>query len=144
MTTLETILLIAQLASTLPLVGLIWTIQLVHYPLFELVGEDTQIAYQKAHMSRITWIVAPLMLVELVAAGGLWLFSPTDPWAIAGAVLVAIIWVSTALIQVPCHNRLAGGFDQPSHRRLVDSNWIRTIAWSLRGGVVVIMAGIGL
>ena len=106
MSTLETILLIAQLASTLPLVGLIWTIQLVHYPLFELVGEDTQVAYQKAHMSRITWVVAPLMLIELVAAGGLWLFSPTDPWTIAGAVLVAIIWVSTALIQVPCHNRL--------------------------------------
>ena len=92
MSTLETILLIAQLASTLPLVGLIWTIQLVHYPLFELV---------------------------------------------------AIIWVSTALIQVPCHNRLVDGFHQPSHRRLVDSNWIRTIAWSLRGGVVVVMAGIG-
>lgn len=143
MNSLETILLVAQLASTLPLVGLIWTIQLVHYPLFELVGEETQVDYQKAHMSRITWIVAPLMLVELVAAGGLWLLAPADPWAIAGGVLVAITWASTALIQVPCHNRLAGGFHQPSHRRLVDSNWIRTIAWSLRGGVVVVMAGVG-
>ena len=140
MTTLETILLIAQLASTLPLIGLIWTIQLVHYPLFELVGEDTQAAYQKAHMSRITLVVAPLMLVELVAAGGLWLVAPTDPWTIAGAVLIAIIWVSTALIQIPCHNRLTSGFHQPSHRRLVDSNWIRTIAWTLRGAGAGVMA----
>ena len=144
MTTLETILLIAQLASTLPLIGLIWTIQLVHYPLFELIGEDTQVAYQKAHMSRITWVVAPLMLVELVAAGGLWLVAPTDPWTITGAVLVAIIWVSTALIQIPCHNRLTSGFHQPSHRRLVDSNWIRTIAWTLRGAVAVVMATLWL
>ena len=78
--------------------------------------------------------------VELVAAGGLWLVAPTDPWTIAGAVLIAIIWVSTALIQIPCHNRLTSGFHQPSHRRLVDSNWIRTIAWTLRGAVAVVMA----
>ena len=143
MDTLESALLIAQLASTLPLVGLIWTIQVVHYPLFGLVGEDSQADYQKAHMRRITWIVAPLMLVELTCAGLLWVLEPGDPWAIAGAVLVGIIWASTAVIQVPCHDRLVRGFDRQVHRRLVDTNWVRTIAWTLRGGVVVVMAILG-
>lgn len=137
---LEDSLLITQLASTLPLIGLIWTIQLVHYPLFKLVGDETQKAYQKAHMNRITWIVGPLMLAELTAAALLWVGDPTGLWEIAGLVLVGIIWASTALIQVPCHGRLVEGFDPLAHRRLVRSNWIRTIAWTLRGVVVVVMA----
>ena len=140
MNTFESALVIAQLASTLPLVGLIWTIQLVHYPLFELVGEESQVDYQKQHMNRITWVVAPLMLIELVTVGLLWVLAPFDVWAIVGALLVAVIWVSTVIIQVPCHGRLAAGFDQAIHRRLVDSNWIRTIAWTLRGAVAVVMA----
>lgn len=140
MNTFESALVIAQLASTLPLVGLIWTIQLVHYPLFELVGEESQVDYQKQHMNRITWVVAPLMLIELVTVGLLWVLAPFDVWAIVGALLVAVIWVSTVIIQVPCHGRLAAGFDRTIHRRLVDSNWIRTIAWTLRGAVAVVMA----
>ena len=140
MNTFESALLIAQLASTLPLVGLIWTIQLVHYPLFELVGEESQVDYQKQHMNRITWVVAPLMLIELVTVGLLWVLAPFDVWAIVGALLVAVIWASTVIIQVPCHGRLAAGFDRAIHRRLVDSNWIRTIAWTLRGAVAVVMA----
>ena len=140
MNTFESALVIAQLASTLPLVGLIWTIQLVHYPLFELVGEESQVDYQKQHMNRITWVVAPLMLIELVTVGLLWVLAPFDVWAIVGALLVAVIWVSTVIIQVPCHGRLAAGFDRAIHRRLVDSNWIRTIAWTLRGAVAVVMA----
>ena len=140
MNTFESALVIAQLASTLPLVGLIWTIQLVHYPLFELVGEESQVDYQKQHMNRITWVVAPLMLIELVTVGLLWVLAPFDVWAIVGALLVAVIWASTVIIQVPCHGRLAAGFDRAIHRRLVDSNWIRTIAWTLRGAVAVVMA----
>ncbi|MAJ47314.1 MAG: hypothetical protein CBC35_08705, partial [Planctomycetes bacterium TMED75] len=100
MNAFESALLIAQLASTLPLVGLIWTIQLVHYPLFELVGEESQVDYQKEHMNRITWVVAPLMLIELVTVGLLWVLAPFDVWAIVGALLVAVIWVSTVIIQV--------------------------------------------
>lgn len=137
---LEDTLLITQLASTLPLIGLIWTVQIVHYPLFKLVGDETQKAYQKAHMNRITWIVGPLMLAELTAAVLLWVGAPTGFWECAGVALVGIIWASTALIQVPCHGRLVEGFDPLAHRRLVDSNWIRTIAWTLRGGVVLVMS----
>ncbi len=144
MTILEQVMLIAQLASTLPLVGLIWTIQVVHYPLFSLVGESSQARYQRTHMDRITWVVGPLMLVELVATGTLVALTPLDPLALAGALLLAVIWISTALFQVPCHGRLLEGFDAGIHRRLVTTNWVRTGAWTGRGIVVVIMAIAGL
>jgi hypothetical protein len=31
------------------------------------------------------------------------------------------------------HNALANGFDAQAHARLVDTNWIRTLAWTARG-----------
>lgn len=130
---LESILLWAQAFSTLSLVGLIWTIQVVHYPLFARVGTAEFVEYQHRHMRRITWVVAPLMFAELGAASLLFLMMPSDPLAVAGVSLVAVIWLSTALIQVPCHNRLVDGFDEQSHRKLVNSNWIRTVAWTIRG-----------
>lgn len=130
---LESILLWTQAFSTLSLVGLIWTIQVVHYPLFARVGTAEFVEYQHRHMRRITWVVAPLMFAELGAASLLFLMMPSDPLAVAGVSLVAVIWLSTALIQVPCHNRLVDGFDEQSHRKLVNSNWIRTVAWTIRG-----------
>ena len=130
---LESILLWTQAFSTLSLVGLIWTIQVVHYPLFARVGTAEFVEYQHRHMRRITWVVAPLMFAELGAASLLFLMMPSNPLAVAGVSLVAVIWLSTALIQVPCHNRLVDGFDEQSHRKLVNSNWIRTVAWTIRG-----------
>ena len=139
MAALETWLLILQLASTLPLVGLIWTIQLVHYPLFAQVGESGYVAYQHRHMALIGPLVGPLMLIEALVALGLLLMTPGSPAAIAGFVLVLVIWGSTALVQVPCHRILTASFDAEAHRRLVRSNWVRTVAWTLRGLLAILM-----
>ncbi|MEM1179111.1 MAG: hypothetical protein AAGM22_12255 [Acidobacteriota bacterium] len=133
-------LLLAQAASTLPLVGLIWTIQLVQYPLFARVGEAAFTGYHAGHSARITWVVLPLMLAELVSAGLLLtrIESPvTGATAWLGAALVGVIWLSTAFLQVPRHGELASGFDAASHQFLVASNWLRTVAWTARGGLVL-------
>ena len=127
-----------QLATTLPLVGLIWTIQLVHYPLFEKVGEADFTGYQGAHMRAIGPLVGPLMLFEMLAVIGLVILEP-NPLTILGLLLLIVIWVSTALIQVPCHRTLTIGFEPQAHRRLVRSNWIRTIAWTMRGLIAILI-----
>lgn len=115
--------------------GVIWFVQLVHYPLFAAAAGPSFAAYHQRHLSLVTWIVAPAMLVEL-ATGLLLAWSPppgVSPWTTtAGLLLLAVIWLSTAFGQVPVHNRLRGGFDAAAHRRLLASNWIRTIAWSAR------------
>ena len=46
--------------------------------------------------------------------------------------LLLVIWVSTALVQVPLHERLASRFEPETHQNLVSSNWVRTLGWSLR------------
>jgi len=129
----NTLLFSSHAAATWALVGLIWTIQLVHYPLMKLVGPASFPDYHRAHTRRITWVVAPLMLAELATAGALLWRGERDPWWLASLVPLAFNWLSTALVQVPLHDRLSAGFDPAPHARLVRTNRWRTAAWSLRG-----------
>jgi uncharacterized membrane protein len=135
-------ILLSHVVSTITMFGVILVVQLVHYPLFAQVGEATYEAYQSEHMRRITWIVLPAMTVELVTA--VWLV--VDPvaglpaWQTwTGLALVGVIWAATGLLQVPQHARLTSGFDAAAHRRLLASNWIRTLAWTLRTALVTWM-----
>ncbi len=135
-----TLVVLLHVLATLVMVGVIWTIQVVHYPLFAGVGEDGWGAYQAQHQARITLVVGPTMLVELITAIWLVVDRPAafPPWAVVlGAALVGLIWASTAFVQVPLHNALGGTFDAESHARLVATNWIRTAAWTVRGGLVL-------
>ncbi len=122
--------------ATLAMVGLIWFVQVVHYPLYARVGSASFAAYHEQHVQRTTLVVAPFMLVELACA--LWLLIWPDPrygdWmSWLGMLLLGFIWVSTAVFQVPSHGRLQAGFTPAAHAFLVRSNWIRTVAWTLRG-----------
>jgi hypothetical protein len=134
-------LLLAHAAATLAMAGLIWFVQVVHYPLMARVDAAGFAGYERSHARRTTWVVAPLMLVE---AGLALLFVVRPPanvpvaQAWIGVGLVALLWASTAALQVPLHHRLARGFDQEAHRRLVASNWIRTAAWSVRGALALL------
>jgi hypothetical protein len=133
------LLLLINAIATWYMVGLIWLIQIVHYPLFGWVGRETFIDYERNHSNWITPIVGVPMLIELVTAALLCLNGPSGipRWLfVLGLGMVVAIWLSTALIQVPCHSQLSNGFDDSVHRWLVWSNWIRTLLWSLRGGLM--------
>jgi hypothetical protein len=129
-------LLLTQAAATLSLTGLVWFVQLVHYPLFAGVGVERFAEYELENVRRTTWIAAPLMGVEAVAAAVLLAHDPGLLTA-AGAVLVALLWLSTFLVQVPLHRRLARGFDGGTHERLVTSNWARTTMWTGRAAIAI-------
>ena len=128
--------------ATLAMVGLIWFVQIVHYPMMADVGQVDFVRYEKIHQDRTTMVVAPLMLAEVITAVWLCWYSPVPvsrSLVVTGLVLLAIIWGSTWLLQVPMHTRLSAGFDLSSHQFLVQSNWIRTIAWSARGVVALLL-----
>ncbi|HMB91475.1 MAG TPA: hypothetical protein VKP65_11550, partial [Rhodothermales bacterium] len=94
------------------------------------------------HMRRITYVIAVPMLVELSTTIALAWWQPASipGWQIwTGLALLALIWISTGLLQVPLHNTLLRGFDVTAHQRLVATNWIRTLAWSARGLLVLAM-----
>lgn len=132
---LSSLFLLGQLASTLPLVGVIWTIQVVHYPLFGSVGESGFTGYHARHSTRISVVVIPLMLVELATTIGR-VAVGSGSWS--GLVPVLVVWATTFLISVPLHNRLGTGFDPRAHRALVITNWIRTAAWTAHGAMLLV------
>ena len=132
--------LLANAASTFALTGLIWTIQLVHYPAFRYIAEPQFIEFEAYHQRQISWVVVPLMLVELATAASLLGWRPSGlsvHFAIVAGLLVAAIWICTFAVQVPLHNRLTQGYDHAAIDALVNSNWIRTTLWSLRAGLLL-------
>ena len=123
--------LVVNALATFYMTGLIWFVQVVHYPLYDRVGAKEFARYEADHTSLTGLVVGPPMLVELgsaLACGSL--FPMTERVVSLG--LVGVIWVSTAVFSIPAHNRLQEGFDAPTAQRLVWTNWIRTIAWTLR------------
>jgi len=138
----ELLLLLLNVGASFFMAGLIWVMQVVHYPLFALVGRAEFRAYEDAHTRRITWLVGPGMLLGLLSAGALVFVRPAAiPLAapLAGLALLLVSLVSTALVQGPAHGRLGAGFDAAVHRRLVRSNWVRTAAWSAQALVAAFM-----
>jgi len=121
------------------MVGLIWLVKCVHYPLFAKVSAENYVEYQQLHERYITPVVGVPMIVEIVTAIMLLSYLPkgvSPAWAWTALVLVIVAWLSTAFLQVPCHSKLNIAFDADVHRRLVNSNWIRTISWTLRGVLI--------
>ena len=142
MTTRQTTLLLAHAASTLFMTGLIWFVQIVHYPLFTLVGVDGFARYATVHSQRTAWVVVPVMLVEMSTA--IWLAFAPPPGTSRntgklGLGLLTLIWISTIFVQVPRHEQLGSGFDAATVASLVSTNWVRTCGWSIRAGIVLVL-----
>jgi len=134
--------LLVHVGATLFMVGVIWFVQIVHYPLFGSVGERGFAEYSRAHSRLTGLVVGPPMLVE---AGTAVLLVARRPEGVppvlplVGLVLLAAVWLSTALLQSPQHTLLGGGFVGSSHRFLVASNWVRTACWTGRSVLVLLM-----
>lgn len=146
-----------HLCATWFMVGLIWLVQVVQYPGFHHVGPREWPAYHAAHSNKITLIVGPAMLTELVLTVLLVVaaFTPAlqgpvpstihlGPLSVsplvltlAGLALLFVAWGVTFFISVPLHQRLAAGHDQVVIAKLVSTNWIRTAAWTLRGVIAL-------
>jgi hypothetical protein len=133
------LLLLLNFAVAAYLTGLIWTVQVVHYPSFGLVPKASWAAFHEAHTRRISYVVLGPMVLELLLAGWLaWAGRAALPhgagwWSLG---LVAAAWAATFFIAVPFHNRLALGFDYVAIDGLTRTNWLRTLAWTARTGLL--------
>jgi len=115
------------------LVGLIWIVQVVHYPSFLYFEKSDFLKFHHFHTKSITWIVGPAMAVELVIGGWLvWQNAFEISYLIPFLFLMGI-WASTGLLQIPLHTKLANRENESDIRKLISTNWIRTILWTLKG-----------
>jgi hypothetical protein len=127
--------------SVLMSAGLIWFVQIVHYPLYANVGREQFPQYEALHNRLTTWVVGPAMLLEMVSAVALLRYAPNGSTSLAwlGLGLLIVIWISTATLSVPAHNLLTAGFSGAAWQQWVSANCIRTGAWSMRGVIVMVL-----
>ena len=133
-------LLAIHLLATIGMFGVIWVVQLVHYPLFDRVTREDFVRFEADHSRQIAWVVGPLMLLELatgVLIAGRWPVAESAWVWWTGLALLAAAWLSTAVLSIPEHGRLTRGWDEAAHRRLVLTNWPRTVLWTVRSGLVI-------
>ena len=149
------LILLSNIIITAFLVGLIWFIQIVHYPIFKEVGKQNFHQFHIAHTTLTGKVVILPMLLELGLS--FWLVwegtdvinYPTDmnvdeivlrqdeySWSSIIALLLTIsLWILTAWIFVPLHGKLGDankGYNLEIIKKLVFRNWFRTVLWSLR------------
>lgn len=130
---LLTLVLVLNCLSTFALTGVIWIIQILHYPSMIYFDRDSFRDAHRFHTRAITPVVAPLMIAELLTSVVL-VIAPIPPlpfWVFAaGLAFTAVTWLSTFFIQVPIHSQLGESFDGSLIGRLVRTNLVRTAAWS--------------
>ena len=137
-----TAVLVVNVAAALFMTGVIWFVQVVHYPLFDGVGAADWPAYHRRHTTRTGCVVAPLMVTELLTAALVVLDRPAGVpagLAVAGLALATATWVLTLGLATRDHGRLADGWDARIARRLVTLGWARAAAWTAHGAVALAM-----
>ena len=120
------------------MVGVIWTVHVVHYPLMAFTGPEHSAAYQRRHVRQISLLVVPLMSIEAIAAVAIFIAQP-GMLSLVGVLLLVGIWGVTGAMSVPAHDRLQFGYRREPFELLMRSNFMRTALWTARGGVAVAM-----
>lgn len=137
--------LVAQLAASAAMCGISWFVQAVHYPLLRDSGGDIRV-HAAENRRRTAPVVIPFMLVEGAAAAVVAWAPPAGvprAAALVGVGLVAAAWLSTALVQMPLHARLAReGHACGAAAALVRTNWARAALWTLRAALAAWMLAV--
>lgn len=134
------VLAVMQVVGSVGMFGVIWIVQVVHYPLMRMIGSEDFDRYESSHRVRISFVVGPLMALEGVAVLAFLLMRPSQlalwiPWLGAAAEAVAI--GVTAFVSAPLHERLGRHHSPELLDRLIATNWIRTAAWTTRAAVAI-------
>jgi hypothetical protein len=130
------ILVQINILCTFAMLGLIWTIQVVHYPIFFHLKNESFKDFEKIHINRISFVVIPFMIFESFATVGLVFTQKAGMYEYFNLFLIFLIWLATFTLSIPCHNKLMRTKDDMIIKKLVRTNWIRTILWSIKSFVI--------
>ena len=141
---LQQLVLQLHLFTTLFMTGIIWFVQVVHYPSFNFFSTGDDGKFARFHQQRTGWVVMPVMIVELGTAilllGSSWVMQYGNYLWINLALLLTI-WVVTFFKIAPLHGRLRVQHDATIVGTLVGLNWIRTLLWTLRSLLLLSFLG---
>ena len=132
-------LIVVHAAASMFMVGLIWTIHYVHYPLFAYVGESTYASFQAVHVERIgrllfvPWLTEGFTLIGILVLAFLGGHKTLRVPAVLNSAAMAVVLVISGFWSAPAHGKLADGFDKAVHDELMTVNLIRSLAWTVCG-----------
>ena len=138
-------LIVVHAAASMFMVGLIWTIHYVHYPLFAYVGESTYASFQTAHVERIgkllfvPWLTEGFTLIGILVLAFLGGRKTLRVPVVINGAAMAVVLVISGFWSAPAHGKLADGFDKSIHDQLMTANLIRTLAWTVCGACSIRM-----
>ncbi len=120
-----------QIVCNSYLVSLVFMTQFITYPTFLHIDKDKFSEYHRKYVNNISFIVAPVMLIELLTLFLIAYFSK-DFLIIKSLILLLVIWLTTFFIMIPSHNRISKSFNKKEIISLINYNWVRTILWSFK------------
>jgi hypothetical protein len=122
--------------------GQIWFVQIVVYPLFTKVGEREYVDYHRFYTSRIPLVVILPGFASFLLPIALAFFGPAIPvWMTAANIVTGIVGLLvTVLLEIPRHGRLErNGKNEATIAELIRYNWPRTASITAQTAVTLAM-----
>lgn len=126
--------------STVSILTLIIMVQVLIYPQFRHVGQNELSSYSRFHIKRISWVVVPIMLSELLSLVGVWMNTELRSlWLVVGTGVLGLIWGLTFTKIAPLHEKIASTANPKLIPTLVKLNLIRTLLWLIKSVAIVVV-----
>tara|TARA_B110000046_G_scaffold173759_1_gene196726 strand:+ start:75505 stop:75924 length:420 start_codon:yes stop_codon:yes gene_type:complete len=131
-------ILLIHIISTVLMTGICWFVQTIHYPLFHEIRIEDFSKYERKNY-RTAYLTVPLMVIELFS--GIYYFFVVENSKLFfwNLVLLLIIELSTVFFQIPIQAKLSKIYDKQLIKKLILTNWIRTISWTARTSILSII-----
>ena len=115
------------------MVGVSLITHFVTYPSFRLIKSSLFSEFHKSYTNKMLFIVAPVMILELISSLFLVIFDVSDNNTEIGLLIsLLLIWFLTFFIIVPIHNKLTVNYNKDLNQKLIKYNGLRTIFWIIK------------
>ena len=122
-----------SLFTNLIMVGISLITHFVTYPSFKLIKSSSFSEFHKSYTNKMLFIVAPVMILELISSLLLVIFDVSDNNTEIGLLIsLMLIWFLTFFIIVPIHNKLILNYNKDLNQKLIKYNGLRTIFWIIK------------
>ena len=122
-----------SLFTNLIMVGVSLITHFVTYPSFILIKSSSFSEFHKSYTNKMLFIVAPVMILELISSLLLVNFDKSDNNLEIGLLItLMLIWLLTFFIIVPIHNKLTLNYNKDLNQKLIKYNGLRTILWMIK------------
>ena len=115
------------------MIGVSLITHFVTYPSFKLIKSSLFSEFHKSYTNKMLFIVAPVMILELISSLLLVIFDISDNNTEIGLLIsLMLIWFLTFFIIVPIHNKLTVNYNKDLNQKLIKYNGLRTIFWIIK------------